>query len=70
MKEKMPKGNLVQGNALSVKMHGSVQMGSVVVEQMDGTGVGRVASGNGGMRFQAECGVAGPGGLPLFYGIR
>ena len=70
MKEKMPKGNLVQGNALSLKMHGSVQVGSVMVKKMDGAGVGCVASGNGGVGLQAECRVAGPGRLSLFYGIR
>ena len=70
MKEKMLKWNLVKGNALSVKMHGSVQVGSVMVEKMDGAGVSCVASGNRGVRLQAECGVAGPGGLSLFYEIR
>ena len=70
MKEKLPKGNLVQGNALSVKMHGSIQVGSVMVKKMDGAGVGCVASGNGGVGFQTECRVAGPGGLPFFYRIR
>ena len=40
MKEKMLKWNLVKGNALSVKMHGSIQVGSVMVKKMDGAGVG------------------------------